>query len=291
MTARAEDLATTFRTWSASREVTLQRSAYLLTGDVPAARLRVRDALATALATGPAGPDDLDTAALRALLAGGSATGSDLVLAHSDDVGTDPRQRVVWDYLSTLGRAERAVLVLGFHRGLDESDTAALLGLTVAETSGRADAALEDLGGLLHLPRVETEALLRATLEARAAGLRVVPLTYSQVTAVSRGRRTRRFRTAALLACGAAATVLVAAAALSGGGLPPPPTPAPAPPSPGQSSGFLPGDMVPPPWVLPPGANELRVDLETRCSSPADEEFRSVTTIQSGCRTYVVKSR
>ena len=108
MTARADDLATTFRTWSASREVTLQRTAYLLTGDVPAARLRVRDALAAALATEPAGPDDLDTAALRALLAGGSATGSDLVLAHSDDVGIDPRQRVVWDYLSTLGRAERA---------------------------------------------------------------------------------------------------------------------------------------------------------------------------------------
>ncbi len=290
MTARAEDLATTFRTWSASREVTLQRTAYLLTGDVPAARLRVRDALAAALATEPTGPDDLDTAALRALLAGGPATGSDLVLAHSDDGGTDPRQRVVWDYLSTLGPAERSVLVLGFHGGLDESATAALLGLAVAVASGRADAALEDLGGLLHLPRVETEALLRATLEARAAGLRVVPLTYSQVMAVSRGRRTRRFRTAALLACGAAAAVLVAAAALSGGGLPPP-APGPAPPSPGQSSRFLPGDMVPPPWVLPPGANELRVDLETRCSSPADEEFRSVTTIQSGCRTYVLKNR
>ena len=59
----------------------------------------------------------------------------------------------MWDYLSTLGRADRGALVLGFHAGLDADAAAALLGLTAAEVTERTDAALEDLGGLLHLPR------------------------------------------------------------------------------------------------------------------------------------------
>ena len=121
----------------------------------------------------------------------------------------------------------------------------------------------------------------------------MVPLTYS----AGHGRlppagAPAGLRTAALVAAGAAAAVLVPAAALSGGALPPPPAPAPAPPSPGQSSGFLPGDRVPPPWVLPPGADELSAwTSRPAARTPADEEFRSVTTIQSGCRTYVLKNR
>lgn len=289
MATRADDLATTFRTWAATGEVALHRTAYLLTGDLATARLQVRDALGAALATRPGDPADLDEAALRALLGNRASTGSDLMLADSDDVGVEARQRVVWDYLSTLGRADRGALVLGFHAGLDADAAAALLGLTAPEVTERSDAALEDLGGLLHLPRPDTEALLRATLEARAAATRVVPLTYSAVTAVSRRHRVRGLRTLALVAAGAAAAVLVPVAALSGGALPSPP--APVPPSPGQSSGILPDDRVPPPWVLPPGAEAQRVELETRCSNPSDQEFRSITTIQSGCRTYVLEDR
>ena len=289
MATRADDLATTYRTWAASREVALHRTAYLLTGDLPTARREVRDALAAALADRPADPAELDTAAFRALLSGRASTGSGLVLAESDDPGVDQHQRVVWDYLSTLDRADRAGLVLGFHAGLDEDATATVLGLDGPEVAERTDAALEDLGGLLHLPRPDTEVLFRQTLETRAGSTRVVPLTYSSVTAVSRRRRARGLRTAALVAAGVAAAVLVPVAALSGGTLPAPP--APAPPSPGQSSLIEPDDRVPPPWVLPPGADTQRVDLETRCSDPADEEFRSVTTIQSGCRTYVVTNR
>ena len=44
MAARADDLATTFRTWAATGEVALHRTAYLLTGDLATARLQVRDA-------------------------------------------------------------------------------------------------------------------------------------------------------------------------------------------------------------------------------------------------------
>jgi hypothetical protein len=290
MTTRADDLATTFRTWSQTREVALHRTAYLLTGDLATARARVRDALASALATGPADQAELDAAALRALLSGRATAGEEgLSVSPDEDLDPDPLRRIVWDYLSTVDRSGRAALVLGFYTGLDDAAAADLLGLRAVEVAAHADAVLDDLGPLLGLPRADTEAQLRGTLETHAAALRVVPLTYSTVAGVARGRRARRVGILALVAAGALAAVLILVAGLSGGGLP---SPAPLPVrGPDQSSGFGPADRVPPPWVLPPGAQELRVDLETRCSAPSDQEFRSITTIQSGCRTYVVADR
>ena len=86
MATRADDLATTFRTWAATGEVALHRTAYLLTGDLATARLQVRDALGAALATRPGDPADLDEAALRALLSNRTSAGSDRLRADSDDV-------------------------------------------------------------------------------------------------------------------------------------------------------------------------------------------------------------
>ena len=285
----ADHLGTVFRSWSAAREVALHRTAFLLTGDPATARLQAREALAAALATEPGDPADLDAAALRALLAGGTTRQPGLVLSDSADVERDACHRLVWDYLSTLGRVERGALVLRFHAGLDAGASAALLGLAASDVDSRTDTCLDDLAGLLHLTRPDTEAVVRVTLETCADRIRVVPLTYSQVMAVARGRRARRLRTTAILAAGAGAAVLVPVLALSGRALPPPP--APAPEGPGSLSGIAPGDRLPPPWVLPPGSRSLRVGLETRCSSTTDEEFRSITMIQAGCRTRVLKNR
>ena len=179
MATRADDLATTYRTWAASREVALHRTAYLLTGDLPTARREVRDALAAALATGrrtrrsstrpPCGPCcRAGVDGVRTWCSPTPTTAGVTSTSGSSGTTCPPWSR------ADRGRA-RARLPRGPRRGRDR-DRAGAGGPEVAE---RTDAALEDLGGLLHLPRPDTEALLRPTLEARAAATRVVPLTYS----------------------------------------------------------------------------------------------------------------
>lgn len=288
MVTRSEEFERTFATWADARAPELQRTAHLLTGDVRTARALVETALAALLTATPADEADLDQLALRVLVAellAGRAAALDRDLEL-----LDPRQALVWDFLSTLSPARRAAVVLRLHRHLDHGEIAGLVGGTPGSVAASVTAALDDLAGLLGVSAEEAEATATAALAARAGTTPIVPTSVESVRAVARRRRSRRTRGGLLLAGAALVVVVLPVAALSGGGLP---TPAPAEPAPADAPGYAPEDRVPPPWVLPRGRGDrtLRVDIETRCASPSDEEFRSTTTIRAGCRTFVIKPR
>ena len=292
MATRAEHLDATFEAWADAREPELQRTAHLLTGNLATARAHIESALAVVLGAGRLDEAELDPLALRALVAelvsGRSPAaaeaipaGVEVTLDHDDDA----RHPLVWDFLATLTPTRRAALVLRLHRGLDDEEVAALVGGTTTSVADHVSVALDDLADLLALTPDETEALAVTTLRARADGTAVAPTPIASVRAITQRRRSRRTRGGLLLAAAALVVVGVPVAALSGGGLPTPP--GPAEPTPGEKPDFGPGERVPPPWVLPPGSQVFRQDLETRCANPEDEEFRSTTTIRSGCRTIV----
>lgn len=293
MATRSEDPEGTFTAWTAAREPELQRTAHLLTGDLGTARAHVESALAAALgadSSGGAGRDgaDRDAVALHALVGevlGGRGAGLD---REAGDVG-DPRQELVWDFLSTFSPAHRAALVLRLHRQLGDVEIAGLVGSTPAAVADDLAGALDDLAALLRAPTAEAVLTARSALATRADATPVVPTPMESVRAVARRRRTRRTRGGLVVATAALVVVGVPVAALSGGGLPDPPPAEPAPgEGPGEGPDHGPEDRVPPPWVLPPSSQELRVDLRTECSSASDEEFRSTTTIRAGCRTFVI---
>jgi len=300
MSARPDDLDATFRTWSDAREPELQRTAYLFTGDVATARGHVRSALAAVLSARVLDRSDLEPLALRALAAAaaagsGRAAGHEV---HDDGVafllepGTDDRdqhgeerRRVVWDFLATLQPAPRAAVVLRLHRLFDDPEIAEVVGGSPRSVDAEIATVLSDLAHLLSVPAAEAQALAVTTLRLRAAATPVTPTPYDAVRATARRARRRRTRAGALLAAAAVLAVVVPVAALSGGGLPTPPVP--SEPTPSRSSGIEPEDRVPPPWVLAPGVQLFKVELDLRCASPADEEFRSTTVIRAKCRTIV----
>lgn len=300
MATPAEHLDATFERWADAREPELQRTAHLLTGELATARAHVESALAVVLGAGPLDEAELDPLALRALIAeiaSGRApaaadavpTGVEVTLDRDDALPQDARHPLVWDFLATLAPAHRAALVLRLHRGLDDEEIAELVGSTPTAVADEVTTALHDLAALLELTPDAAGALAATTLCARADDTAVSPTPIESVREVTRRRRTRRTRGGLLLAAAALVVVGVPVAALSGGGLPAPP--APVDTTPGEDPDFGPGDRVPPPWVLPPGSQVFRQDLETRCSNPEDEEFRSTTTIRSGCRTVVKRDK
>ena len=292
VTANAERQEATFATWADAREPELQRTAHLLTGDLRTARAVVESALVSVLASATReDPEDLDPVALRALVAEVLADRTS-TLDHDVGDGVDPRQALVWDFLSTLSPARRAALVLRLYRHLGAGEVAGLLGGSPDSVADEVAAALDDLAGMLGLPAAEADREARRALAERAEATPIVPTSLDTVRAHGRRRRSRRTRGGLLLAGAALVAVAVPVAALSGGGLPaPPPDPVPAEPTPADAPSYAPEDRVPPPWVLPAGSQTFRIDLQTRCSAPADEEFRSITTIRSGCRTFVIKPR
>ncbi|MGI8645637.1 MAG: hypothetical protein ACR2JD_04890 [Nocardioides sp.] len=299
MRRRPDHHETAFRAWCAAREPELQRTAHLLTGDLAAVRVHVREVLAVALAACATGEADLDPLARRALVAAvvsGSAAGvtdeTGVAFTRAEGTATDPRQLVVWDFLSTLGRARRAAVVLRLNGRYDDETAAEMLGVAAPAVATDADAAIDDLAALLALPPTEAESLAVATLDARAETTPVAHTPYAAVRDVARRRRLRRTRAGALLGAAALVAVVVPVSAFSGGGLPTAPDPASPEsanpePSPGGFDGFEPDDRVPPPWVLAPGAQSLTFTLKTKCTSPRDEDFRSITMIPAGCRTLV----
>lgn len=291
MASRSEVFEPVFATWVDARGPELQRTAHLMSGDVGTARALVEAALTALLTVTPADEAELDPLALRVLVAGLLA-GRAGALDRDVEETLDPRQALVWDFLSTLSPAQRATLVLHLHRQLDPGEISRIVGGTPASVADGVTAALEDLAGLMRVSAAEAETTATAALAARAEATPIVPTSVESVRAVARLRRSRRTRGGLLLAGAALVVVATPVVALSGEGLPAP-SPAPAEPTPADAPGYAPEDRVPPPWVLPPGQSGLtfRVDIETRCASPSDEEFRSITTIRSGCRTVVIKPR
>ncbi len=94
------------------------------------------------------------------------------------------------------------------------------------------------------------------------------------------------------------AAIAVPTFVLTGGGLPGPADPPRPTQTPAVGAGERPArEPFPPPWVLPPDVRRqliggtTRVQLETNCANPADEEFRSLTVIRARCRTEVIEQR
>ncbi len=260
---------TAFTAWLEAREPVLRRAAYALTGDAARTRSLVREAAVAASASGHADGLLLEDAA-RATLA------SEL---PPTPAGSD--EPVVWDYLSTLEPRDRVDAVLAL---LDAEPGSAPV--------------VDDLAGLLLVDEAQARARTLDALARPAAADLPARTTYADVVGLRRRRRTRR-RTGMLLAAGAVAAVAVPTLALTGGGLPGPVEPSRPTQTPAVGAGEREArEPFPPPWVLPPDVRRrliiggtTRVQLETNCANPADEEFRSLTVIRARCRTEVVKQR
>ncbi len=258
---------TDFAAWLEAREPALRQTAYALTGDAARSRSLVREAAVAASASVHTEGSSLEDAARTAMASELPPT----------PAGSD--EPVVWDYLSSLEPRDRVDAVLGL--------------LDAAPGSARA---VDDLAGLLAVDAAEARARTLHAL-ARASADLPARTTYADVVGLRRRRRTRR-RTGMLLAAAAVAAVAVPTLALTGGGLPDPAEPSRPTQTPAVGAGEREArEPFPPPWVLPPDVRRqliggtTRVQIETNCANPADEEFRSLTVIRARCRTEVVKQR
>ena len=134
MASRSEVFEPVFATWVDARGPELQRTAHLMSGDVGTARALVEAALAALLTVTPADEAELDPLALRVLVAGLLA-GRAGALDRDVEETLDPRQALVWDFLSTLSPAQRATLVLHLHRQLDPGEISRIVGGTPASVA------------------------------------------------------------------------------------------------------------------------------------------------------------
>jgi hypothetical protein len=295
MSTRAGRPGATSWWWVDAREPELQRLAHLLTGDLGQARARVVDALAAALTVQHADEADRDAAALHALVtavASGhppravpTSTAIEVVYDPDADDTVDERHQAVWDWMAGLSPIRRCALVLGRYRRLDEAQVAELIGTTSQHAADEIEEAILDAADLLGASGTDADEVVATTLRVWAA---TTPYSPTPVEAVRDGVRRLRGRRARIslvaLAATGAATVVVALLGSSG-----PLTPArPSSGTPSPIANYEPDpEQVPPPWVLLPGNRTLRVELDTECSTDADEEFRSSTVIRARCRTIV----
>ena len=259
---------TAFATWLEAREPALRRAVHALTGDAGSTRTLVRDAAVAAATSGHTDPSRLEEAALARVASGLPPTPA------------DTGEPVIWDYLSSLEPRDRIDAVLAL---LDEEPGASRV--------------VGELAGLLFVDQAVARSRLVDALATQAAGSPPARTTYADVVSVLRRRRART-RVGTLLAAAAVAAIAVPTYALTGGGLPGPADPPRPTQTPAVGAGERPArEPFPPPWVLPPDVRRqliggtTRVQLETNCANPADEEFRSLTVIRARCRTDVIERR
>jgi RNA polymerase sigma-70 factor (sigma-E family) len=149
-----------FETWLAARERALERTAYLLTGDVHSAQDLVQNTLAKLYLAWPriSRRDNIDAYARRALVNEHRSTWrrprtrrevvTDLVPDRSvPGREYDGLREAVWRFVCSLPPKQRAVVVLRFYEQLTEAEIADLMGIsvgTVKSQSSRALAALRE---------------------------------------------------------------------------------------------------------------------------------------------------
>lgn len=156
--------AVEFEDWLTAREPALQRTAYLLTGDVHTAKDLVQNTLAKMYLAWPriSRRDHVDAYARRVLVNEHRSTWRRA--ATRREVATDVMpetpaaaidydglKEAVWRFVARLPPRQRAVVVLRFYEQLTEAEIAELLGISVGTVKSQSSRALAALRR--HLPQ------------------------------------------------------------------------------------------------------------------------------------------
>lgn len=163
-TAQERDRDAEFAEYMAARQPSLLRTAYLLTGD----RHTAEDLVQTALAKLYLSWDEVQRRELvdgyvRRILVNENnslwrrawkrrETSTDTVPDHQavTDTPDDGVKAALWEFVQTLPRKQRAVVVLRFYEDLSEAEVADILGISVGTVKSQSSRALAALRARVH---------------------------------------------------------------------------------------------------------------------------------------------
>ncbi|MGZ4502910.1 MAG: SigE family RNA polymerase sigma factor [Nocardioidaceae bacterium] len=155
----AQDKDAEFAAYMAARQPSLLRTAYLLTGDRHTAEDLVQTALAKLyLSWDKVQRRELVDGYVRRILVNEHnslwrrpwkrrelATDEVPDTRPVTDELYDGQRGVLWDFVQTLPRKQRAVIVLRYYEGLTEAETAHVLGISVGTVKSQASRALANM--------------------------------------------------------------------------------------------------------------------------------------------------
>ncbi|MGN6574807.1 MAG: SigE family RNA polymerase sigma factor [Nocardioides sp.] len=168
MATKAEDQAARrdadFAAYMSARQPSLLRTAYLLTGDQHTAEDLVQTALAKLyLAWDKVQDRGLIDGYVRRILVNENNSlwrrawkkrevTTDAVPDHQSvvDAPDDGRSAALWEFVQTLPRKQRAVVVLRYYEDLSEAEVADILGISVGTVKSQSSRALAALRSRVH---------------------------------------------------------------------------------------------------------------------------------------------
>ena len=153
-----------FAEYMAARQPSLLRTAYLLTGDRHAAEDLVQTALAKLyLSWDKVQRRELVDGYVRRIMVNENNSlwrrawkrkevSTDQVPDHAgvDDIHDDGRKSALWEFVQTLPRKQRAVIVLRYYEDLSEAEIAETLGISVGTVKSQASRALASMRERVH---------------------------------------------------------------------------------------------------------------------------------------------
>lgn len=153
-----------FEAYMQARQPSLLRTAYLLTGDRNAAEDLVQTALAKLYLSWDKVRDRevIDGYVRRILVNENNSLwrrawkkrefSTDTLPDHQSVIDTpdDGQSAALWDFVQTLPRKQRAVVVLRYYEDLSEAETAEILGISVGTVKSQASRALAGLRARVH---------------------------------------------------------------------------------------------------------------------------------------------
>jgi RNA polymerase sigma-70 factor (sigma-E family) len=153
-----------FEAYMSARQPSLLRTAYLLTGDQHTAEDLVQTALAKLYLSWDKVQDRglMDGYARRILVNENNSlwrrawkrreVSSDTLPDHQSVVDThdDGRSAALWEFVQSLPRKQRAVVVLRYYEDLSEAEVADILGISVGTVKSQASRALAGLRARVH---------------------------------------------------------------------------------------------------------------------------------------------
>jgi RNA polymerase sigma-70 factor (sigma-E family) len=153
-----------FAAYMAARQPTLLRTAYLLTGDRHTAEDLVQTALAKLyLSWDKVHRREVVDGYVRRILVNEHNSlwrrawkrrevSTDTVPDHRTvtDDPDDGQSAALWDFVQTLPRKQRAVIVLRYYEDLSEAETAEILGISVGTVKSQASRALAGMRARVH---------------------------------------------------------------------------------------------------------------------------------------------
>ena len=152
-----------FAAYMTARQPSLLRTAYLLTGDRHTAEDLVQTAFAKLyLSWDRVQRRELVDGYVRRILVNEhnslwrrpfkrrEVISHDLPDTHAPDRHDDGESAALWQFVQTLPRKQRAVIVLRYYEDLSEAETAAVLGISVGTVKSQASRALAAMRSRVH---------------------------------------------------------------------------------------------------------------------------------------------